>query len=68
MSEFWDPIIARLPQQPAEAKERFAGVTYGRSPCMQALDDLKAWDALPPEMRAKAVAEFYREHPELLRL
>lgn len=35
--------------------ERFDGVTYGRSPVMSVLDDIKAWNALTPEQRAKAI-------------
>ena len=45
----------RLGQHPNA--ERFDGVTYGKSPAMSALDDLKAWNALPADERAKAIRE-----------
>lgn len=37
---------------------------YGRSPALEALKDLRAWNALPPEERAKAAAAFVKRKIE----
>lgn len=34
---------------------------YGRSPVMDALADMRAWNDLPPDERVKASAQFVRE-------
>lgn len=37
---------------------------YGRSPALEALPALRAWNDLPPEERAKAAAAFVRARLE----
>lgn len=36
---------------------------YGRSPMMNALPLLREWDALSPEERANAAAQFVKDNP-----
>lgn len=56
--------MQRKPSLLDPASWPYAEERYGRSPAMQALDDLRAWDALPPDVKAKAAAHFVRQRIE----
>jgi len=48
-------VVDELKHEPVRI---FGGhITYGRSPAMYALGDIRAWNALPPERRRLAARE-----------